>query len=207
MRRRRGACGSQLMDPRHDCPQQPYRKGALVPGGRVVMTGLDSLAAELRWLGWKNEQRGKNITKVPYVAPGRRARANDPTTWRTRRDAEACAMRIVNGLGGGVGIVLGDLGANRYLCGLDLDSCLRDGKLAIWAAAILDTLDTYCEISPSGGGVKAFFYLVSGAVRPFLDRIGVEMHAWGCRRGVPGESSGNHGPAVELYASARFFAV
>src|SRR4051812_5300009 len=171
------------------------------------MTALDSLAADARWLCWRNEQRGAAFTKVPYCTPERKARANDPSTWRVRRDAEACAERTFNGLGGGVGVVLGDLGTDLHLCGLDLDSCLRDGAVAPWASTILDIAGTYAEISPSGNGLKAFFYVATEDVRPFLNRIGVEQDAWGCRRDVPGEDSRSHGPAVEVYTAFRFFAV
>ena len=44
-------------------------------------------------------------------------------------------------------------------------------------------------------------------VRPFLDRIGVLPDGWGCRRGIPGQDSRNHGPAIEVYLSHRYFAV
>lgn len=91
--------------------------------------------------------------------------------------------------------------------GCDLDSCLEEGALASWAAAILRVLDTYAEISPSGGGLKAFFYIAAEDVRPFLDRIGVAADGWGCRRAVPGEDARDHGAAVECYLNRRYFAV
>jgi putative DNA primase/helicase len=171
------------------------------------MSALYLLADEQRWLSWRNEQRGDKLTKVPYYAPGRKASSTDPSTWRIRSEAEACAKRVVNGQRGGVGVVLGDLGADLHLCGLDLDSCLHDGAITPWAAAILNVVQTYTEISPSGAGLKCFFFIASEDVRSFLDRLGVERSAWGCRRDVPGEDARNHGPAVEFYASERYFAV
>jgi len=122
------------------------------------MTALDALACEPRWVAWRNEPRGGKPTKVPYAPDGRKAKADDPSTWGTRKAAEARASRIVNGQGGGIGIQLGDLGADTHLCGIDLDSCIADnGALAPWAAEIVSAIPTYTERSPSGRGLKMFF--------------------------------------------------
>ena len=114
------------------------------------------------------------LTKVPYAPDGRRSKANNPSTWGIRAAAEACAANIVKGSGGGIGIQLGDLGIGLCLCGIDLGSCIaEDGRVAPWGAEILSAIPTYTERSPSGRGVKIFFYLPTEQVRPFLDRIGV----------------------------------
>jgi predicted P-loop ATPase len=172
------------------------------------VTALDTLAGEPRWVAWRNELRGGKLTKVPYAPDGKKAKADDPWTWGTRKAAEARASRIVNGQGGGVGIQLGDLGGDMHLCGVDLDSCITDdGALASWAAEILFAVPTYTERSPSGRGLKMFFYTASEDVRSFLDRIGVRPDAWGARRSVPGQDGRDHGPAIELYFAGRYFAV
>lgn len=174
------------------------------------MTALDTLSGEPRWVAWRNESRvrGGKPTKVPYAPRGSKAKADDPSTWGNRAAAEACAVRIVNGSGGGVGIQLGDLGNDLHLSGVDLDSCISDdGVIAPWAAAILSAIPTYTERSPSGRGVKLFFYTPSEDVRPFLDRTGVAPDAWGTRRGVPGHDGRNHGPAIEVYFAGRYFTV
>jgi putative DNA primase/helicase len=173
------------------------------------MTALEAFVADPRWVAWRNEMRGNppKPTKVPYAPDGRRAKADDPSTWGTRSEAEERVKNIVNGLGGGIGIQLGDLGADQHLAGLDLDSCLDAGAVAPWAAAILTAADSYAEISPSGGGLKLFFYIGSDDVRWFLDHIGVPRDGWGCRRDVPGEDAHNHGPAVEVYLAGRYFTV
>lgn len=166
------------------------------------------LANELRWLIWRQERRGVKATKVPYAVGGKRANATDSATWCNRNDAEVYARRFLNGDAGGVGVVLGHLGNGRYLGGLDLDSCIGDdSKPTPWAANILSVANTYAEISPSGRGIKCFFYIESGTVRTFLDRIGVEPGNWGTRRGVVGANSADHGPAVEVYCNHRFFTV
>ena len=172
------------------------------------MTALAAFASEPRWVAWRNELRGGKPTKVPYAPNGRKAKTDDPSTWGTRKAAEARESRIVNGQGGGVGLQLGELGADMYLCGIDLDSCITDdGALAPWATEILSAIPTYSEKSPSGCGLKLFFYMVNEDVRPFLDRIGVPPDAWGARRSVPGQDGRDHGPAVEVYLASRYFAV
>lgn len=171
---------------------------------------FDALADEWRWVAWRVELRGNppKPTKVPYAAGGGKAKSDDPRTWAPRPEAERCAEQIVNGLGGGIGIQLGDLGGDTFLGGIDLDSCLDDdGTPAPWAAEILSVVSTYTERSPSGRGLKVFFYVGSEDVRPFLDRIGVSPDAWGTRRSVPGLDGRNHGPAIEVYFSVRFFTV
>ena len=172
------------------------------------MTGLSALAHERRWVAWRYEVRGGKPTKVPYAPDGRKAKANDPSTWGIRAEAEFSAKKIVNGRGGGIGIQLGDLGADIHLGGIDLDSCIsEDGALASWAAEILSAIPTYAERSPSGHGLKMFFFTPSEEVRRFLDRIGVPTSALGTRRSVPGHDGRDHGPAIEIYLGARYFAV
>jgi putative DNA primase/helicase len=174
-----------------------------------MTTPFDSLGNERRWVAWRTEQRGGRgkPTKVLYSSPGLRAKADDPTTWVTRAEAEATAAKIVNGRGGGIGCELGDVGDGKYLAGIDLDTCVdENGALAPWGAAILAAVPSYAETSPSGQGLKAFFYCAAVDVRPFLDRICVDAEAWGTRRSV-GDNSANHGPAVEVYFALRYFAV
>jgi putative DNA primase/helicase len=171
------------------------------------MSALTSFADDERWVAWRNEKRGEKLTKVPYGRDDRKAKSDDPGTWLARSQALATERRIRNGHGSGIGIELGDIGADLHLGGGDLDSCLRDGAIAPWAAAILDVVQTYTEISPSETGLKFFFYASSEDVRWFLHRIGVSADGFGCRRGVPGEDERNHGPAVEVYLARRYFAV
>ena len=173
------------------------------------MTALDCLADQARWTAWRNElgPTGKP-TKIPHTPWRERAKIDDPASWVTLREAEACARQIIDGLGGGVMVALGDLGDDQYLSGLDLDGCINEeGTLADWAAAILVAAPTYAEISPSGRGLKVFFFVESTEVRPLLDAIGAAHRQWGVRRGVPGFDDRNHGPAIEIYMAARFFTV
>jgi hypothetical protein len=172
------------------------------------MTALQALADQPRWVAWRNEVRGGKLAKIPYAPDGGKAKADDPSTWGMRSAAESRAKKVVNGRGGGIGIQLGDLGADIHLGGIDLDSCISDdGALASWAGEILSAIPTYTERSPSGRGLKMFFYMPSEDVRPFLDRIGVPANALGTRRSVPGLEGRDHGPAIETYLGARYFTV
>ena len=174
------------------------------------MTPLDALADESRWVAWRNELRGNKLTKVPKSANGRNAKSDDPSTWGTRAEAEAWAAQIINGLGGGIGYELGDLGGDTHIAGIDLDSCIaQDGSLADWARPFLVAIPSYFEISPSGQGLKGFFYCASDDVRRFLELVGITAPSqWGFSRSIPGErSKADHGPGIELYFSGRYFTV
>ena len=103
------------------------------------------------WVCWKSKQRenGKS-TKVP-INPfnGRYAKTNDPTTWGSFEDAESCYRS--NGFDG-VGFVF----SNRDdLVGIDLDNCLdpESGKTDPHADKIIEKMQSYTEVSPSGRGV------------------------------------------------------
>lgn len=109
---------------------------------------LEPLRHSARWVSWRREKVGDRITKVPYTSHGRRAKADDAATWRTFDQLDHN-----NGFDG-PGVVLGD-----ELQGVDLDVCIdADGVLEPWAAEVVERLDSYTEVSPSGRGLKVFFY-------------------------------------------------
>ena len=66
------------------------------------MAALHALAREPRWVAWRYESRGGKPTKIPYAPDGKRAKADDPSTWGTRTAAQTRAAKIVNGQGGGL---------------------------------------------------------------------------------------------------------
>jgi hypothetical protein len=176
-------------------------------------TALDHLADEPRWVAWVTADRGGKPAKVPYSFRGGRAKADDPSTWGTRAEArtrfDTIARRIViEPRKGGLGIMLGDVGDATYLAGIDLDSCLdEDGRLAQWADAILVATASYAEVSPSGRGLKIFFYTRVADARSFLDLVGItNPNQWGLKRTI-GANGADHGPAIEIYFSHRYFTV
>lgn len=156
----------------------------------VIAAAFGELVGVRRWVAWKEERRGDDVTKVPVdPGTGRRAKSNDPASWGTLEEAEY--LRDEAGLAG-VGIVLGD-----GLGGVDLDAC-RDpetGDIASWARRIIEGFGTYAEVSPSGTGVK--------------------LYALGAPAELPGHVVPIEGapllngkrPQIEVYTGGRYFAV
>jgi RecA-family ATPase len=106
---------------------------------------------ELRqWLVWRLEERDGKLTKIPYSPlTGQRASSTTPETWTGYEEAvRACTEHGF----GGISFVFTP---EDDLCGVDLDGCLdpETGEIESWAQEIIQDLDSYTEISPSGTGV------------------------------------------------------
>lgn len=116
----------------------------------------ESIPGELKviphWLLWKRVDRNGKPSKLPYQATGALARVNDPTTWT---DFESALKAYQRGGFDGVGFALDPA---RRIVGVDLDKCLNPdtGELDPEAARIVAELPTYCEVSPSGRGLRLF---------------------------------------------------
>ena len=107
------------------------------------------------WVLWKYDWRKTGWSKVPYRPDGSQpARTNDPTTWGRFEEAHS---RYLAGGFCGLGFVLA---TRAGLLGVDLDACRQpdSGGLTDYARAILIRLNAYCEVSPSGTGVKAYLH-------------------------------------------------
>ena len=134
--------------------------GTAVPPRPVALPVLfDAIPAELRalnqWVVWKYEFRDERWTKPPFAAKtGRAASSTDPSTWCTFAEARAAYAA-----GGWDGVGLVHLHDNR-LVGVDLDHCRNreTGVVQEWAGAIVATMDTYSEVSPSGTGLRIFAF-------------------------------------------------
>jgi hypothetical protein len=136
-----------------------------------------------QWLVWLKEEVKGRLTKVPYDAKtGRKASSTDPATWATF-DAALAACQADSFAG--VGFVFASDGD---FCGVDLDDSIDPATSALkpWARAIVEQLNSYTEISPSGTGVKIFLRAKKPGTR--------------CRKAY---EDGD----VEMYDSARFFTV
>lgn len=132
-----------------------------------------------QWVCWRVGRRDGEPTKLP-VNPltGDLASSTDPETWGS---FDAAWSRYEDGDVAGIGFVFAEDGP---FAGVDLDDCRDPDRPSIdpWAREILDTLDTYAEVSPSGTGVHAIL-----------------------RGELP--QGGNRKGDVELYDSARYFTV
>jgi primase-polymerase (primpol)-like protein len=120
-------------------------------------TDLTAIPAELttraQWVTWQwqwDSERQK-WTKRPLIAGSARwASSTNPTTWRAfALAAPAWDRRGHDGIG--FVVTLDD-----PFIGVDLDHCrdLTTGALTEWARAVITTLDTYTELTPSGTGVR-----------------------------------------------------
>ena len=124
----------------------------------------EAIPAELKalrqWVAWRYETRGDKRTKAPINAKsnGRltHAKSNDPDTWSLFDEAlEACG-RHTNLAGIGFCFAPDD-----GLTGIDLDHVIDPdtGELKPEAAEILERFaGTYCEVSPSGTGLRLFTF-------------------------------------------------
>jgi len=129
-----------------------------------------------QWICWREDDRDGKPTKVP-IKPYRTsgtpfASATDPETWRDFETA-LTYHRESTSRTDGVGFVFDP---EAGIVGVDLDNC-RDPdseELEPWATDIIDRLDSYTEISPSGTGIHV---LVDGELPAGRNRRGdVEMY-------------------------------
>lgn len=117
----------------------------------------DDLPAELttgqRFVCWQYQERDGKATKVPMSPYGGLAKVNNPETWGMFQEAvNHCEKQRLSG----IGIVLSKNGGPS-LVGIDLDHCIDDaGNLTPEAKEIVETLNSYSEITPSGRGLRVF---------------------------------------------------
>lgn len=152
------------------------------------MTQYKNIPLELRSLPRWVARKGK-IPIDPNT--GKQAKANDSNTWGTYDAALRAAKRT-----DGIGFELGD-----GIVGVDLDT-VRDpatGELAPDARAIIDLLDSYTELSPSGYGVHILIK-ASGVTLPSHK---VKLPQNGIHR--ESEDGKKKAPELEVYDSARYF--
>jgi len=112
-----------------------------------------NLTRRPHWVCWRSEDREGKATKVPYDAlHDRRAKSNDYKTWC---DFDKAYEAYENMGFEGIGFVLTK---NDPFVGIDLDHCHdpRTAEIKPWAQEIIDLLDSYTEISPSGTGIRIF---------------------------------------------------
>ena len=119
-------------------------------GSHTLVASAQSMRDLRQWLVWCSEERGGKPTKIPYSPlTGSRASSTDPRSWASYYEAlSACKEHGY----GGIGFVFTP---EDDLCGVDLDGCLDPGtgEVEPWAQQIIEALDSYTEISPSGTGV------------------------------------------------------
>lgn len=119
---------------------------------------LKELATQKIWVAWKlvKDPEKDRLVKEPYSPIyGGRAKSNTPSTWGIFDGALALAESFAKeqnlqlGVSCGVGIMF----ANGYI-GIDLDHViLPNGELKEFAKNIVDSMNSYTEVSPSHNGL------------------------------------------------------
>jgi uncharacterized protein DUF3987/primase/DNA polymerase family protein len=145
-----------------------------------------------QWLCWRYEERGGKATKVPYSPlTGERASSTDPATWA--KYTEAATAYREDGYDG-IGFVFTK---DDPFCGVDLDGC-RDpetDEIEPWAKGIVQELNSYTEVSPSGAGLHI---LVRGELPDGRNRQGrIEMYDHGRYFTITGRHLEGTPPRIE----------
>lgn len=158
---------------------RPPRYDRSIPANFVNIPAI--LRDTPQWVAWRVHPRvDSKPAKVP-VNPndGEDASVTNPSCWGTFEQACTCFERDKNLAG--IGFVFTN---NDPFTGIDIDECRDEetGLLVDWAQIIVDTMESYVEVSPSGTGVK----IIVKASSP-----GVEV-----RRNK-----------IEMYSTARYFTI
>jgi hypothetical protein len=113
----------------------------------VLEVRRDTIPEDLRKRRqWVNCQHGEKIPLNPRT--GRYASTTDSLTWGAFEEA----VRRAEEHGLGIGFVFS---SGDPFVGVDLDKCRspETGEIAPWAQEIIEEVDSYTEVSPSGTGV------------------------------------------------------
>ena len=116
--------------------------------------------------------------KVPYQTSGARA---DPGNKAHLTDFTTAYETYCNGGYDGIGLSVAE-----NMAAVDIDDCVVDGKLNVFAQEIVDKLGTYAEFSPSGTGVhiwgrapnllydKAKYYMKNSDMKHIIEETKTE---------------------------------
>lgn len=103
-----------------------------------------------QWIVWRYENTGgKKLSKIPYQVNNEKAKVNDPNTWTDYNTAITAYHKYDFD---GIGFVFTQ---NDDYVGIDLDNGIDEEV----KNDIINTLDSYTEISPSG---KGYHIIVKG---------------------------------------------
>jgi P4 family phage/plasmid primase-like protien len=177
-------------------------KSKLVPIPiRHRLDGIPDFLKHLpQWLHWAatEEKDDGRFNKVPVSATGFSINAHDPKNWNT---FEEVILNFNSAVHSGIAI---DLTGRKveiagqqqegFLIGMDLDLCISgvnpDGTpvLAPRSQKVVGALNSYWEVSPSGTGIRGFFY--ADAKVPGKNKGGAEIYSEGRFLTVTGRGGG-----------------
>lgn len=100
-----------------------------------------------QWVRWKYDSEKKKIPINPKT--GRYAKVTDLTTWSDYQDTLGSVYSHQ-----GMGFVLTE---DDPFGIIDLDKCIQDNLISEFAQKIVEELNSYTEVSPSGKGLRIIF--------------------------------------------------
>ena len=113
-----------------------------------------------RWTEVPDKKTGETKwTKPPFQVDGRYADSTKPSTWTTFENALAGFEQSADWTNqrplSGIGFVVTN---DDPFVGVDLDHCVDPDsrRMEQWAQEIVDQLNTYTEVTPSGTGLRCF---------------------------------------------------
>lgn len=143
-----------------------------------------NLPEELRQNGlfcsWQYESVKGRLTKMPYRLDGYRARSTIREDFCDFDTMNAHIQKLnqnkrIAGLG---------LGIFNGFSAVDIDHCVKDGKLSDLAVDVINTMDSYTEYSPSGEGVRIIFKAAFDYDKDLYyinnQNLGLEIYVSGC---------------------------
>lgn len=175
-----------IHQPAHD----PREEGIVNQKPTAPKTIFENIPEQLtqrpQWVNWRYElsepdNKGqRRWTKVPYQPNGRNAKTDQRETWHPFATVvDAFHKRNFDG----IGFVFTP---NDSFVGIDWDNILDENQaIKPWAKPILEQIESYSEISPSGKGVKTFL-----------------MGDWG-----KGQRKAVSDGEIEVYDYGRYFTV
>ena len=174
---------------------------------------FDQLADRPLWVVWRVSRGGKS-TKIPYSPiTGRMAKADDPSTWGTAAQALKTWVQSKDLAEpyAGVGLELADLATGlpakhqglARLGGIDFDGCIpKSDEMLDWASTMVDWLDSYHEVSPSGTGCKLFFTYKAADLPALREAMGTQ---WSRLWKRPKPADGSKAQAIKLHLGNWYF--
>ena len=148
-----------------------------------------------QWVVWRyeNNPKGKKPRKVPYspITLNRTGTTEkERSTWGSFDDA---CQAYANNQFSGIGFVFSE---QDPFVGIDLDHCAFEAQPDSWAEHIIDKLDSYTEVSPSGTG----FHIIVRGQKP-----GSKCKK--PRRSLTKNEAGEFVDDMEMYDKDRYFTV
>jgi hypothetical protein len=169
---------------------------------------IQALPIWLAWLSDNDVPHGKRPRKKFISIPG--GKPTSVANITAADHATAYRFAITPGVAGRA-LVLGPvLGKDLAIIGVDLDDCRNPvtGEIAPWAQVVIDAFSSYTEVSPSRCGAKIYALVTLAGLSAIEATISMAKGGNGSSHSLAWKwrSRAEHGPAIEVYTSKRWFA-